>query len=84
MSRILQNLHRRGFVERNVASDDQRRSVISIAPRGRVLFEQLSPINEAHYAEITARFGYGKLELLYELLDEPVEKMSAEETGANV
>jgi homoprotocatechuate degradation regulator HpaR len=81
VSRILQNLHRRGLVERKVASDDQRRSMISIAPHGRALFEQLSPVNEARYAEITARFGYGKLELLYELLDELVEKMSDEESG---
>ena len=83
VSRILQNLHRRGLVNRKVARDDQRRSMISIAPHGRALFEQLSPINEARYAEITARFGYGKLELLYELLDELIEKMSDEEPDPN-
>ena len=79
LSRILQNLHRRGLVERRTASDDQRRSMVSITPLGRQLFEALSPINEARYAHITAKFGYGKLELLYELLNELVEKLEEDE-----
>jgi homoprotocatechuate degradation regulator HpaR len=75
LSRILQNLHRRGLVERRTATDDQRRSMVSITVSGRRLFEALSPINEARYAHITEKFGYGKLELLYELLNELVEKL---------
>lgn len=75
LSRILQNLHRRGLVERRTATDDQRRSMVSITVSGRRLFEALSPINEARYAHITEKFGYGKLELLYELLHELVEKL---------
>jgi len=79
LSRILQNLHKRGLIDRRTSSDDQRRSMISVTPRGRALFETLSPVNEARYAHITEKFGYGKLELLYELLDELVEKI--EEDG---
>lgn len=79
LSRILQNLHRRGLVERRTATDDQRRSMVSITPRGRQLFEALSPVNEARYAHITEKFGYGKLELLYELLNELVEKLDEDE-----
>lgn len=75
LSRILQNLHRRGLIDRRTASDDQRRSIISITADGHRLFQTLSPINEARYAYITEKFGYGKLELLYELLDELVEKI---------
>ncbi len=75
LSRILQNLEQRGLVRRRAPDDDQRRSMISITPEGRKLFEALSPVNEARYAHITERFGYGKLELLYELLDELVEKL---------
>ena len=75
LSRILQNLERRGLVRRRTSDDDQRKSMISITPGGRALFEALSPVNEARYAHITERFGYGKLELLYELLDELVEKL---------
>ncbi|MEM8562469.1 MAG: homoprotocatechuate degradation operon regulator HpaR [Pseudomonadota bacterium] len=75
LSRILQNLERRKLVWRETARDDQRRSLVSISGKGRRLFQTLSPINEARYAFITERFGYGKLELLYELLDELVEKI---------
>lgn len=79
LSRILQNLHKRGLVDRKTDAGDQRRSMISITPSGRALFDTLSPINEARYAYITEKFGYGKLELLYELLDELVEKIEQEE-----
>lgn len=79
LSRILQNLHKRRLVDRKTADDDQRRSMISITANGRALFETLSPINEARYAHITEKFGYGKLELLYELLDELVEKIDGNE-----
>lgn len=79
LSRILQNLHGRGLVDRKTASNDQRRSLVSITAEGRKLFQTLSPINEARYAYITEKFGYGKLELLYELLDELVEKINQDE-----
>ena len=79
LSRILQNLHKRGLVSRKTASNDQRRSIVSITSAGRRLFKTLSPINEARYAYITEKFGYGKLELLYELLHELVEKIDEEE-----
>lgn len=82
LSRILQNLHRRGLVARTTAKNDQRRSIVSITARGRKLFDTLSPINEARYAYITEKFGYGKLELLYELLHELVEKIDEEEGEA--
>ena len=52
---------------------------MSITSAGRRLFKTLSPINEARYAYITEKFGYGKLELLYELLHELVEKIDEEE-----
>jgi len=79
LSRILQNLHKRGLLSRHMSDDDQRRAIISITDPGRALFETLSPINEARYAFITEKFGYGKLELLYELLDELVEKIDEPE-----
>lgn len=79
LSRILQNLHKRRLVDRHPDAGDQRRSMISITPAGRALFETLSPVNEARYVYITERFGYGKLELLYELLEELVEKIDEED-----
>jgi len=81
LSRILQNLHKRRLVDRNPDVGDQRRSMISITPAGRALFETLSPVNEARYAYITEKFGYGKLELLYELLEELVEKIDEDDVA---
>jgi len=80
LSRILQNLQKRGLVNRKTARDDQRRSMVTITAAGRKLFATLSPINEARYAYITEQFGYGKLELLYELLDELVAKIDSDES----
>jgi homoprotocatechuate degradation regulator HpaR len=81
LSRILQNLHKRGLIDRQADRGDQRRTLISITPAGRRLFETLSPLNEARYAYITEKFGYGKLELLYELLDELVAKLDENEAS---
>ena len=81
LSRILQNLHKRGLIDRRADRGDQRRTLISITPAGRELFATLSPLNEARYAYITEKFGYGKLELLYELLDELVAKLDENEAS---
>lgn len=64
---------------RRVASEDQRRSPVSLWPGGRALFATLAPIHEARYACITEKFGYGKLELLYELLDELATRLDEDE-----
>lgn len=78
LSRILQNLEQRGIVRRAAVPGDQRRAAISLTAKGRKLFDQIAPMSEQRYAFITERFGYGKLELLYELLDELTEKLGPE------
>lgn len=80
LSRILQNLEGRGLIQRVTSAEDQRRSLVSITPSGRELFEKIAPLSEERYQHITEKFGYGKLELLYELLDEFIEKID-EESG---
>lgn len=79
VSRIVQNLERRKLVQRHAVPEDQRSSAISISDKGERLFHQIAPLSEERYAFITERFGYGKLELLYELLDELVEKLEEEQ-----
>ena len=79
LSRIIQNLDSRKLVNRQLVEADQRRSVIYLTESGRNLFELVAPISEERYNYITERFGYGKLELLYELLDELVEKINEED-----
>lgn len=78
LSRIIQNLESRQLVVRNSVESDQRRCAISITPDGQALFDIIAPQSEERYAYITEKFGYGKLELLYEMLDELIEKLDDE------
>ena len=75
LSRIIQNLESRKLVERQSVETDQRRSAIFLTASGRVLFDLVAPKSIERYNHITEKFGYGKLELLYDLLDELVEKI---------
>jgi len=79
LSRIIQNLEARELVSRRISDKDQRRSIITLAPQGIEMVQIISPKSEARYEHITKAFGYGKLELLYELLDELVEKLDDED-----
>lgn len=70
LSRIVQNLEKRRLISRRLSESDQRCSMISLSEAGVELVNIMSPQSEARYEHITNVFGYGKLELLYELLDE--------------
>lgn len=78
LSRIIANLDSRKLVERQSVESDQRRSAIFLTGSGRSLFDLVAPKSIERYNHITEKFGYGKLELLYDLLDELVEKIEEE------
>jgi len=80
LSRIIQNLELRELVIRRISEKDQRRSIITLAPNGVEMVQLIAPKSEERYAHITNTFGYGKLELLYELLDELVEKLDEDKS----
>lgn len=75
MSRIVQNLESRQFIERRFVATDQRRPALFLTEAGHQLFEQVAPKSVERYEDITHQFGYGKLELLYELLDDLVASL---------
>lgn len=83
LSRIVQNLESRQLIERQTEVQDQRRSCIYLTEQGRQLFMLVAPKSEQRYALITEKFGYGKLELLYELLDELVDKIDEDESQSD-
>lgn len=68
LSRMLRDLEARKLVARKLAKDDQRRSMVSITPKGLKLIETVAPFSEAIYAEITRRTGGARLAELQELL----------------
>lgn len=78
LSRIVQNLQKRALISRSVSDTDQRRSIVVLTEAGQALVIEMMPESEARYQQITDAFGYGKLELLSELLDELVEKLDKE------
>jgi homoprotocatechuate degradation regulator HpaR len=78
ISRIIQNLEARELLTRQQVESDQRRSAIVLSDKGHKLFALVAPKSAERYERITEKFGYGKLELLYELLDELVEKIDDE------
>ncbi len=75
LSRIIQNLEKRALLQRRTSETDLRRSMISLTSAGSDLVTIMAPQSEARYAQITEAFGYGKLELLYELLEELTTKL---------
>ena len=79
LSRIIRNLDSRSLIERRTSERDQRRSVIFLTNSGRKLYKLVAPKSIERYDYITEKFGYGKLELLYDLLDELVEKIDDED-----
>ncbi len=76
LSRILKNMLERGLIARRTDSKDQRRSLISLTSAGEKLFDTLAPWNEARYDHIENILGKEKLEQLYALLDETIDKLN--------
>jgi len=79
MSRIVQNLESRELIERRNVKSDQRRSALYLTKAGRGLVELVAPKSEERYQFINQQFGYGKLELLQELLEDLVNAIDEDE-----
>ncbi len=84
VSRIVQALEQRGLVLRASVAADQRQSRLSLTKAGQKIFAEVAPKSAERYDYITQKFGYGKLELLYELLDELVDKLDEERELPNL
>jgi homoprotocatechuate degradation regulator HpaR len=70
LSRILRDLEARGLIARKLVARDQRRSMLSIVPKGLKLIAQVAPHSEEIYAEISGRYGARKLAELHKMLGE--------------
>lgn len=78
LSRILRDLETRKLLARKTAREDQRRSMVSITPKGLKLIETVGPFSEAIYAEIARRYGgtqLGELQDLLRALDDSLSAM---------
>ncbi|CCE06544.1 putative homoprotocatechuate degradative operon repressor, transcriptional regulatory protein MarR family, HpcR-like [Bradyrhizobium sp. STM 3843] len=68
LSRILRDLDARGLIERQTDTNDLRRGLLSISPKGLKLIAQVAPTSEAIYAAIAARYGVRRLDELQKML----------------
>jgi homoprotocatechuate degradation regulator HpaR len=68
LSRILRDLETRRLIQRRVVKADLRRSIVSITGNGLRLIKAVAPSSEAIYAQITRRYGAGKLADLQDML----------------
>jgi homoprotocatechuate degradation regulator HpaR len=75
LSRMLRSLESRGLIKRSLDPGDQRRSLISLSPNGRALFERLAPLNELAYADIERTLGERRVQALYDLLGETIGRL---------
>jgi len=79
MTRIVQNLEFRNFIERRDVKSDQRKRALFLTKAGRDLVALVAPKSEERYEFINREFGSRKLELLQELLDDLVAAIGEEE-----
>ena len=78
LSRILPKLEADGLITRRTHLDDHRRIIVSIAPQGRKVFEQIGPKSEEIYAEIARALGPERLAEAYRVLDQLIEALNVE------
>lgn len=68
LSRLLKSLAAKGLIRRATSAEDLRAARISITGKGRRLVDEIAPLSEAIYAEISAAIGARQLEELYRTL----------------
>jgi homoprotocatechuate degradation regulator HpaR len=66
---ILTRMDKMGLLRREVLRDDQRRTQVSLTPKGAALVERAAPLLEAQYQRIERQLGPGGLGRLYAQLD---------------
>jgi homoprotocatechuate degradation regulator HpaR len=76
LSRILVDLDQRSLILREPDPADLRRWMISLSPSGTELIDNVTPVSEAIYREISQRFGEDRLGQLQDLLAELEEAMA--------
>lgn len=69
LSRMLVSMEARELIRRKTGTEDQRQTLVSMAPGGRQLFLQARPEVEAVYAGMRQAFGTERLDRLHAELE---------------
>ncbi|MDR9466613.1 homoprotocatechuate degradation operon regulator HpaR [Marinospirillum sp.] len=66
---IINRLEQQDYIQRRRSAEDQRRVLISLTDKAQTMFEQVTPLLEDRYREITEQFTQENLDQLSELLN---------------
>jgi homoprotocatechuate degradation regulator HpaR len=66
---IINRLEQQGYIQRRRSAEDQRRVLISLTDKAQAMFEQVTPLLEDRYREISQQFTQENLDQLSELLN---------------
>lgn len=70
MTGVLVRMEAAGMVHRRKAEQDQRRVLVTLAEKGKAMFESMSQCMEGNYQRLQDQLGEEKLQTLLGLLDE--------------
>ena len=82
LSRILPKLDAAGIINRRPNKADQRRVIVTIAPKGRALFNQIAPESERLYRSITSDIGQDLMREAYDVLDRMIHALRSKRTAS--
>jgi DNA-binding MarR family transcriptional regulator len=75
-SRQVKTLEADGFVQRDVAPDDGRVSVLQLTRAGRAVYRRIVSVREAYMSEVLARWSAADRQALTTLVDRLVDDLS--------
>lgn len=67
---IINRLEQQNYIQRRRSPEDQRRVLLSLTEKAQNMFEQVTPLLEERYREITAQYSQENLEQLSQLLNQ--------------
>lgn len=79
---VLARMDDLGLVSRKRLEHDQRRLLVSLKPKSRVLAARMAPLIEATYARIEQELSIESIDRVYRALDELLEKLPAQPCNA--
>ncbi|SFJ80232.1 homoprotocatechuate degradation operon regulator HpaR [Celeribacter neptunius] len=70
LTRIMRTLEARGFIQAHRDEADGRRTLVELTNAGRAFLHELAPTSAAIYADIEAKVGQDKIEVLLDQIED--------------
>ncbi|WP_321334639.1 homoprotocatechuate degradation operon regulator HpaR [Breoghania sp.] len=82
LSRILPKLDSAGIINRRPNKADQRRVIVTLAAKGRALYNRIAPESERLYNDITSDIGPDLVREAYDVLERMIEALRTKRVSA--